>query len=115
MSDRHLHEPHLYVQHPYDIHSDVLQTKDRAVFLPPPLPPTALLSPPYSPQQLHHTHTHSTPVCVPPYLLLHPFLQLARIDEVHQSASHTPAPAVIVSPHSLSPPPRDLARPAQKK
>jgi hypothetical protein len=53
---------------------------------------------------------------VPPYLLLHPFVQLARIDEVHPSASHTPFPAVIVSPHSLSPPPqRDSGRTLSKK
>jgi hypothetical protein len=101
MGDRRYHSAaYLYVEHPHSIHSTARQTK---AYVPP--------RPPH-------------------YVLLHPFLQLARIDELHSLASHRPPhylpspfsvspharPAVIVSPHSLSPPPpRDSARAASKK
>ncbi|KAF2821374.1 hypothetical protein CC86DRAFT_103214 [Ophiobolus disseminans] len=65
-----------------------------------------------------HPQTKHAPAAHPPFLLLHPFLQLARIDERHPPAVHSllPCPAVIVSPHSLSPPPqRDSARVLPKK
>jgi hypothetical protein len=103
MSDRRHNNPqYLYIQHPQPIHSDARRTKER---------PPLLYSPVYHlhPQQLHLHHQYAQ---VPPYLLLHPFLQLARIDELHTSASHTPLPAVIVSPHSLSP--RPLKKPPVK-
>ncbi|OAL48224.1 hypothetical protein IQ07DRAFT_93189 [Pyrenochaeta sp. DS3sAY3a] len=118
MSDRRHSSQHLYVEHPQPIPLALHQTAASAAFLH--SPPAALLTPPYAallPQ--HHLPPQHTPAAHlqgPPYLLLHPFLQLSRIDEVHQSASHTPFPAVIVSPHSLSPPPqRDSARSSSKK
>ncbi|KAE8863719.1 hypothetical protein PTNB73_06926 [Pyrenophora teres f. teres] len=107
MSDRRHNLPHyLYIHHPPhpSVQPDARRNKERAPALYAPYAPAHL--PPYRlalPQ-------------VPPYLLLHPFLQLARIDEVHQSPEQTPFPAVIVSPHSLSPPPqRDSGRTAPKK
>ncbi|KAF2126124.1 hypothetical protein P153DRAFT_323182 [Dothidotthia symphoricarpi CBS 119687] len=78
-----------YAPHPTSIHSEHRRLKERAAWLngPPQL-------------QVH-----------PPCLLLHPVLHLARIDELPP-----PAPAVIVSPHSLSPPrSRDSAPPATHK
>ena len=112
MSDCRHDSHHLYLQHhPHDIHSATHPAKERAGLLH--LPPASLLSPPFSPRLPQHIA--STPAPVPPYLLLHPFLQLSRIDELHQSAEHTPSPAVILSPHSLSPPPRDSACPISKK
>ncbi|RAR01267.1 Poly(A) RNA polymerase cid13 [Stemphylium lycopersici] len=107
MSDhRHNKPQYLYIHHPQPIHSDPRRAKERA---------PALYSPAHAPQA-HHLHPHVQYAQVPPYLLLHPFLQLARIDEVHQSTEHTPFPAVIVSPHSLSPPPqRDSGRTLSKK
>ncbi|KAF1847431.1 uncharacterized protein K460DRAFT_402786 [Cucurbitaria berberidis CBS 394.84] len=103
MSDRRHDSHYLYIQHPHTIRSHLRQTKERV---------TLQQSPAYSPQLYQHLQSAQ----VPPHLLLHPFLQLSRIDEVHQSASHTPFPAVIVSPHSLSPPPqRDSACPVLKK
>ncbi|KAH7374302.1 hypothetical protein BKA66DRAFT_513737 [Pyrenochaeta sp. MPI-SDFR-AT-0127] len=112
MSDRRHSSQYLYIQHPSTIYSDTRYTKERASFLQ--HSHAALLSSQYSAQL--HQHLQSAQAQVPPYLLLHPFLQLSRIDELHQSASHTPLPAVIVSPHSLSPPPqRDSARPVSKK
>ncbi|EUC48169.1 hypothetical protein COCMIDRAFT_2956 [Bipolaris oryzae ATCC 44560] len=103
---RHNNPQYLYIHHPQPIHTDSRPTKDHAA---------ALYSPalclPQQPLRSHLQYAH-----LPPYLLLHPFLQLARIDEVHQSLSHTPFPAVIVSPHSLSPPPqRDSGRTHSKK
>jgi len=110
MSDRRHNNPqYLYLQHPQLIHSDPRRTKPSS---------PALAAPAYSPLPLprHPLHPHIHYAHVPPQLLLHPFLQLARIDEVHPSASHTPFPAVIVSPHSLSPPPqRDSGRTLSKK
>ncbi|KAH9867918.1 hypothetical protein IAQ61_007223 [Plenodomus lingam] len=116
MSNHGHHAQHLYTQHPPKIHPTSLRTRECAAFFE--QVPTGLWSPSY-PQHTHthtHSHSHSHSANTPPYLLLHPFLQLARIDELHQSAAHTPFPAVIVSPHSLSPPPlRDAARAAPKK
>jgi hypothetical protein len=106
MSDRRHNNPqYLYIQHPLPIHSDTRRAKERT---------PGLYSPAHALQPQHlHLHPY-TPV--PPYLLLHPFLQLARIDELHTSASPSPVPAVIVSPHSLSPPPtRDSGRTPSKK
>ncbi|KAF1831474.1 Poly(A) RNA polymerase cid13 [Decorospora gaudefroyi] len=105
MSDRRHNNPqYLYLQHPQPIHLDSRRTKERLQH------PATLYAP-----QLRVWHPHVQYAPVPPYLLLHPFLQLARIDEVHPSASHTPFPAVIVSPHSLSPPPqRDSGRAPKK-
>ena len=86
MSDRRHNPQYLYIQHPQPIHSDPRRTK---------VPSPALYSPAYSPlplppqHPLHHHHHYLQYAHVPPYLLLHPFLQLARIDEVHQSVSHT--------------------------
>ncbi|KAL6704862.1 hypothetical protein ACN47E_007545 [Coniothyrium glycines] len=63
-----------------------------------------------------HLDKHPRSAQLPPYLLLPPFLQLARLDQLHPPASLTPLPAVTLSPHSLSPPPlRDSARSAPKK
>ncbi|KAF1939653.1 hypothetical protein EJ02DRAFT_456759 [Clathrospora elynae] len=107
MSDRRHNSPqYLYIQRPHAIPSAARQAKESTILL---QHSPALYSPHYSPQLLH---PHIQYAHVPPYLLLHPFLQLARIDEVQ----HTPIPAVIVSPHSLGPPPqRDSARTASKK
>jgi len=61
-----------------------------------------------------HTPQHTPAAAYPqaPFILLHPYLQLARIDEVHHPPASLslslPFPAVIVSPHSLSPPPQRL-------
>ncbi|KAI8942140.1 hypothetical protein NX059_000230 [Plenodomus lindquistii] len=114
MSDRRHRPPYLYTPHPQSIHSPALRTKSCAAFFEPAPTPTGLWSP--SPSCLPALQHAAPPIPAPPYLLLHPFLQLARIDELHQSAAQTPAPAVIVSPHSLSPPPqRDSARVAPNK
>ncbi|KAI2488475.1 Poly RNA polymerase cid13 [Pyrenophora tritici-repentis] len=105
MSDRRHNIPqYLYIHHPQQ--PDARRNKER----------TPALYAPYAHQPAHLPPYGLALPQVPPYLLLHPFLQLARIDEVHQSASQTPFPAVIVSPHSLSPPPqRDSGRSAPKK
>ncbi|KAJ4363537.1 hypothetical protein N0V83_009833 [Neocucurbitaria cava] len=103
MSDRRPSSHYLYLQHPHAIHWDTRPAKERVT----PLhqSPAALFTSPCT-----------RAAQAPPPLLLHPLLHLSRIDEVHQSASLTPLPAVIVSPHSLSPPPqRDAARPVSKK
>jgi hypothetical protein len=114
MGDRHSTAAYLYLHHPSAaVHPADRQTKHRAALAEPPasLP---LWAPPYAPFLPSPAHSHS--LHAPPYLLLHPYLQLARIDEVHTPASHSPLPAVIVSPHSLSPPPqRDSARVESKK
>ncbi|CAO2651602.1 Nn.00g041720.m01.CDS01 [Neocucurbitaria sp. VM-36] len=110
MSDRRLSSDYLYLQHPHTIHSDPRQAKERVNSLH--QSPAALCTRPYTTSQRPHARSAQ----VPPHLLLHPFLHLSRIDELHQSASLTPFPAVIVSPHFLSPPPqRDSARPVTKK
>ncbi|KAH7063811.1 hypothetical protein BKA63DRAFT_183331 [Paraphoma chrysanthemicola] len=113
MGDRHTSSSaYLYTQHPSPIHSAARQTKQRPALLD--HPPTGLTSwtPPFTPPL--HSPAHS--LHAPPYLLLHPFLQLARIDELHPAAPASHTPAVIVSPHSLSPPPqRDSARIVSKK
>jgi hypothetical protein len=113
MGDRHHStSAYQYLPHPLPIHSADRQTKKRTSHIEPPTQRLNLWTPPYTPQLSSPTH----PVLAPPYLLLHPFLQLSRIDELHPAASHTPLPAVIVSPHSLSPPPqRDSARIVSKK
>ncbi|KAH7408654.1 hypothetical protein DE146DRAFT_606798 [Phaeosphaeria sp. MPI-PUGE-AT-0046c] len=104
---RHSSPTYLYNHHPPAIHSALRQTKQRASPLERPSPDLTLWTPPSTP-----FHPSSALLLhAPPYILLHPFLQLARIDELHPAALHTPLPAVIVSPHSLSPPPqRDSAR-----
>ncbi|EAT78831.2 hypothetical protein SNOG_13807 [Parastagonospora nodorum SN15] len=109
---RHSSSAYLYIQHPLPIHSVDRQTKQRASLVEQPPAGLNLWTPPYSP----FVHSPAHALHAPPYLLLHPFLQLARIDELQPAASHTPLPAVIVSPHSLSPPPqRDSARLLPKK
>ena len=114
MGDRHsTSAAYLYTRTPKPIHSAHPQTKARPALVEQPLPASlSIWTPPYAP--LLHPSAPSNP----PFLLLHPFLQLARIDELHSPASHSPLPfpAVIVSPHSLSPPPqRDSARAVPKK
>jgi hypothetical protein len=102
MGDRHSTAAYLYLHHPSAaVHPTDRQTKHRAALAEPPaqLPPWTPPYSPFLPSPAHSLHA-------PPYLLLHPFLQLARIPELHTPASHTPLPAVIVSPHSLSPPPQ---------
>jgi hypothetical protein len=128
MGDRHTSSAaYLYIHHPLTAHSAARQIKHRASS------PLVVEQPstrhsqsqsvnlssspsPYTPFLHSPSVSHPPPpLSASPYLLLHPFLQLARIDELHPPASHTPFPAVIVSPHSLSPPPqRDSARTASK-
>jgi hypothetical protein len=109
MSDR--HSKTLAYSYEHHIHSARPQTRTiarTAIVEPQPPASLALWSPPYTPplyapSPSTHPHPH------PPFLLLHPFLQL--------HASSLPFPAVIVSPHSTSPPPtRDShARPVPTK
>jgi len=65
---------------------------------------------PYRCPQQHPQRIPSGLPRLPPYLLLPPFVHLAPIDEHDRPppVAHAPAlaPAVIVSPHSLSPPPQ---------
>ncbi|KAF2030775.1 hypothetical protein EK21DRAFT_64768 [Setomelanomma holmii] len=112
MGDRHTSSAaYLYTQHPSPIHSAERQRKQRPAHNEHPPAGLTLWTLPFTP--LLHSPSHSLHA---PYLLLHPFLQLSRIDELHPAASHTTVPAVIVSPHSLSPPPqRDSARIVSKK
>lgn len=118
MGDRHHStSAYLYAQHPLPIHSADRETTQCAPLVDPHSANLNLnldlWTPPYTPQSKSPANPLHPP---PPYLLLHPFLQLSRIDELHPAASHTPFPAVIVSPHSLSPPPqRDSARIVSKK
>lgn len=93
MSDRRL-SPHCLYIHPPSVPAPSGGPKQHAPFAE--QSPPALWPP--CPPRLHH-HL----ALVPPALLLHPFL-------------HPPLPTVIVSPHSLSPPPqRDSARTLSKK
>ncbi|KAF9691810.1 hypothetical protein EKO04_010448 [Ascochyta lentis] len=90
------------------------------------------LNPLYSLTHHHHHRPHKLPSSLP----LHPFVQLARIDQVHPHAhahahahastlstlstatsSPTPSPAaaVIVSPHYSPPPEREEPRPLKQK
>jgi hypothetical protein len=113
MGDRHHStSAYLYHPHPLPIHSADRLSKKRTSPLEQQPASANLWTPPFTPQ----LYSPASPLQAPPYLLLHPFLQLARIDELHPAASQTPLPAVIVSPHSLSPPPqRDSARTVSKK
>lgn len=103
----HSHPPHLYTQHPSAIHSEQYRLGTRAVALGP-VPTSLSPSFPIPPQ-----HKEQQPAL----LLLHPLLQLARLDPPKPVAAlSVPYPTVIVSPHPHSPTTaRDATRNGVKK